>query len=140
MSADNWAEWAQAALVGAYLHFPEENDWHHVTISLVWHNERPELLWSNRAGVSWSLAPTADFRYLAVGNECPYYNDGHTQCEITTESDARVLVGPWGEPYYRVPEKNAKRHEDVAATRVQAAVRGRGARRKVRRADAAATR
>lgn len=78
-----------------------KNDWHYVQLRVA--ETGAGLLWTNRAGAKWSLALTADRRYLAVGRECPYYEQGHTRCEIVRGVDGRIaaLLGPWGESYMR---------------------------------------
>jgi len=77
-----------------------KNDWHYVTIMA----GGSRLRWSNRAGVSWMLTPRADGN-LDVGEECPYYKNEHTVCQVVRNSADSVtsLLGPWGEAYDRVP-------------------------------------
>jgi len=61
-----------------------KNDWHYVTISKV--NETT-LKWTNRAGVSWTLAATSDKTKLNVGNDCPYFKDGHKQVTVVWKGE-----------------------------------------------------
>jgi hypothetical protein len=49
-----------------------KNDWHYVTVFKL--SER-SAIWSNRAGVSWVLSLTPDRNLLAIGSDCPYYNN-----------------------------------------------------------------
>jgi hypothetical protein len=81
-----------------------KNDWHYVTVTKVDDNT---LLWSNRAGVSWSLKLTSDHSKLDVSQKCPYYNfdDGtsktkYTQGTLVWEGDKVTgILGPWDELY-----------------------------------------
>ncbi|MEM9164810.1 MAG: hypothetical protein AAGC54_17305, partial [Cyanobacteria bacterium P01_F01_bin.4] len=60
------------------------------------------LRWTNRAGVSWTLTPTADKEILSVGQDCPYYNRGYTQATVKwTNGQVTGLLGPGNELYDR---------------------------------------
>ena len=57
------------------------NKWHSVQIT--WKQAKGAFKWQNRAGVTWTLTPLMgslggwDKTKLAVGNDCPYRNEGH---------------------------------------------------------------
>ena len=58
-------------------------------------------LWTNRAGVSWTLSVNM-FKpgTLKVGEECPYYQHGHKEAAIKMGSFGQGgIVGPGGEFY-----------------------------------------
>ena len=64
------------------LHASEQkSDWHSVEIT--WNHDKGTFTWQNSAGVTWTLTPMMgssgswDDTKLAVGNDCPYRNDGH---------------------------------------------------------------
>ena len=97
----------QETAVGTYEHDCEnQNDYHFVTVTA--EREGLQLRWSNRAGVSWMLTPRADGNF-DVGEECPYYNNGHTVCIVVRNTDSvpgagsvNSLLGPWSEAYDQV--------------------------------------
>lgn len=54
-----------------YIGGPDENDWHHVTVSM--QNHSHALVWKNRAGVQWLLLPVdGEPDSLMTGDESPY--------------------------------------------------------------------
>merc|ERR1712241_441124 len=92
------------------LHPGQHNDWYHVEI--IWNQAKGSFTWQNRAGVTWTLTPLMgssgdwDETKLAVGNDCPYRNDGHEFARIewgSLEGSTVVTTiwGPWNEPYLR---------------------------------------
>merc|ERR1712241_1566493 len=92
------------------LHPGQHNDWYHVEI--IWNQAKGSFTWQNRAGVTWTLTPLMgssgdwDETKLAVGNDCPYRNDGHEFAMIEWGSleGSEVMTtiwGPWNEPYLR---------------------------------------
>ena len=93
------------ALVGTYENHQYDNGgknaWHYVTLT---HLQGKVLQWKNTAGVIWTLSLTEDRTRLAVGTNCPYYNDGHTICTVVYATHANTvaaLLGPWNERYDR---------------------------------------
>eukprot|EP00928_Gymnodinium_smaydae_P050256 TRINITY_DN33831_c0_g1_i1.p1 TRINITY_DN33831_c0_g1~~TRINITY_DN33831_c0_g1_i1.p1 ORF type:complete len:605 (+),score=81.38 TRINITY_DN33831_c0_g1_i1:99-1913(+) len=99
----------------------EKNDWHHV--ELVRHSgEAPQLTWSNRAGVSWTLTASCDCPpSLLVGTDCPYWPDGHHKCDVKLDDKGCVegIFGPWGEFYRRVTDKEqADDHQDESFEKI----------------------
>ena len=61
-------------------------------------------VWSNKAGVTWSLfANYEDGRITSfeVGPDCPYYESGYTVAQViyNDDGDVETILGPWGEPY-----------------------------------------
>ncbi len=93
------------ALIGTYENHQYDdggkNDWHFVTLT---HAGGTNLTWTNRAGATWTLTLTDDRTKLAVGRDCPYYNDGHTICTVEFTSDGNTvtaLLGPGNERYDR---------------------------------------
>merc|ERR1712241_552268 len=93
------------------LHAPgQHDDWHGVEI--IWNQNKGAFTWQNRAGVTWTLTPLMgssgdwDESKLAVGNDCPYKNDGHEFAMIEWGSlegseVVTTIWGPWNEPYLR---------------------------------------
>ena len=81
-----------------------KNDWHYVSIIQTGTTYGSQLIWSNRARVSWTLTQRADGDY-DVGEECPYYKSGHTVCKVVRNAAGSVtsLLGPWGEAYDWTP-------------------------------------
>lgn len=65
-----------AAIAGSYLHEPNQNPWHEVTVTV----EGDSATWSNAAGVSWSLSLRDGA--LFAGPDCPY-----GESEIFVEGD-----------------------------------------------------
>ena len=59
----------------------QHNDWY--SVEIIWNQAKGSFTWQNRAGVTWTLTPLMgssgdwDETKLAVGNDCPYRNDGH---------------------------------------------------------------
>ena len=81
------------------------NDWHNVTITNP-SCDGEVFEWKNTAGVVWTLYANFDStgRIISfnVGQDCPYYDNGHTEADILFhESDGTVdkIFGPYGEPY-----------------------------------------
>ena len=70
------------------------NDWHYVEIS---RKGRRKYRWTNRAGVSWTLARTRKKDTLKVGKDCPYYNHGYTRAVFNSTG----ISGPW-DAFYRL--------------------------------------
>ena len=75
------------------LHAPgQHDDWYGVEI--IWNQNKGAFTWQNRAGVTWTLTPLMgssgdwDETKLAVGNDCPYRNDGHEFAMIEWVSSA----------------------------------------------------
>ena len=60
---------------------PTKNDWHYVTIKSE-DVHKKKYTWSNRAKAKWSLTRQGNSNMFDVGQECPYYKDGHTVAEI----------------------------------------------------------
>ena len=64
----------------------DKNPWYNVEIT--WNPTKGAFTWKNRAGVTWTLTPMMgpsgglDRTKLAVGNDCPYKNDGHEFAKI----------------------------------------------------------
>lgn len=82
-----------------------ENDWHYVTIENP-SSDGMNFVWTNRAGVEWSLYAHYDesgmLSYFDVGQDCPYFDDGHTMAEVEYDWEEGTLLaiyGPWGEKY-----------------------------------------
>merc|ERR1712154_23320 len=73
-----------------------KNDWHYVTITQDTSGQR-DFVWTNRAGVSWSLYRDENLgEYeLRVGEDCPYYSSGYT----VMKKDDDGVHGPGGELY-----------------------------------------
>ena len=79
------------------------NDWHYVWITNP-SCDGVNYKWNNKAGVQWSLTAVmngAQIDYFAVGTDCPYYDSGHTQAQLSYESGDQIsaIAGPWNEPY-----------------------------------------
>jgi ribosomal protein S18 acetylase RimI-like enzyme len=88
-----------------------KNDWHYVEIAApgpkkgskekkeraLWATHR----WKNRAGASWDLRLRPDGQVFEVGEDCPYFSDGHTLCLILRDDAHRIcaVLGPWDERY-----------------------------------------
>ena len=75
------------------LHGDERNnDWY--AVEIIWNQAKGAFTWQNRAGVTWTLTPLMgssgdwDETKLAVGNDCPYRNDGHEFAMIEWVSSA----------------------------------------------------
>ena len=82
-------------LVGSYLRSPPENDWHTVTVSL----NGVDLLWSNAAGVSWSLEINEG--ELWTGSDCPY---GAQKVPVEAHDGSIVALWFGGEKYVRLDD------------------------------------
>jgi hypothetical protein len=95
-----------------------KNDYHYVTISKV---NDTTLKWSNRAGVSWMLSLIDDKTKLDVGNDCPYFKDGHKQVTVVWEgSQVSGLVGPFDELYSKSNDVTASsKDEENSITNVE---------------------
>lgn len=84
-----------------------KNDWHYVEItrgSCV-----GEFIWTNRAGVSWTLTQDPyDDELFAIGEECPYYEfgdytEGNVALEVFGATESVVgFYGPWFELYTKM--------------------------------------
>jgi len=78
------------------------NDWHYVWLTNP-SCDGVNYMWNNKAGVSWSLTAVMDGDKIAsfdVGEDCPYYNAGHTNAKLTYDGEAiSSIAGPWDEPY-----------------------------------------
>ncbi len=81
------------ALLGDYLREPVLNEWHEVAVVL----DGDDLLWTNAAGVSWSLEIRDDA--LWAGPDCPY---GESELAVETEDEAVSALWFGGERYGRV--------------------------------------
>ena len=64
----------------------QQNKWY--TVKITWTEAKGAFKWQNRAGVTWTLTPLSgssgswDETKLAVGNDCPYKNEGHEFANI----------------------------------------------------------
>ncbi|MCA9717709.1 MAG: hypothetical protein H6713_25740 [Myxococcales bacterium] len=91
------------ALAGAYeCHrhdfSAQKNDWHYITITAL--DER-RYLWTNSAGVSWTLSRTDDPSRLEVGQDYPY-KEHRTLTVVRGDDDEIVaVIGPYEERYER---------------------------------------
>ena len=79
------------------LHAPgQHDDWYGVEI--IWNQNKGAFTWQNRAGVTWTLTPLMgssgdwDESKLAVGNDCPYKNDGHEFAMIEWVSSVLLCI------------------------------------------------
>ena len=74
----------------------QQNKWHSVQIT--WKQAKGAFTWQNRAGVTWTLTPLMgslggwDKTKLAVGNDCPYRNEGHEFAMIEWVSSALFSI------------------------------------------------
>jgi len=91
-----------------YIGTPSENGWHHVAIepaevSAVRYLGAAPLKWNNQCNCSWSLTPGSDPNSIAVGHDCPYYNDGYKNCIVVRDDMGKVMavLGPGNERYDR---------------------------------------
>ena len=73
--------------------------------------ESGSFLWSNKAGVTWTLTQDkANPTQFTVGKECPYFdwnnmNEANFQMtEVYLSDDGKVsgIRGPWGELYTKM--------------------------------------
>jgi len=76
------------------------NGWHFVRVT----GDGYTFKWTNHAGVTWTLTnPNEEGgrpEYLNVGEDCPYYNNGHTEAKLHWDGDNLLGVsGPWNEYY-----------------------------------------
>jgi len=78
------------------------NDWHYVWLTNP-SCDGLNYVWNNKAGASWSLAAVMSgdkIDYFIVGTDCPYYDSGHTQAQLSYDGEAiSSIAGPWNEPY-----------------------------------------
>ena len=90
-----------------------KNDWHYVTLTTA-ACDGDSLTWTNRAGVSWSLHAT-EGNDLTVGENCPYYKDGHTSAKVDCNEQNRVvrIRGPGDEWYDRVVPDDKKEKKSL---------------------------
>lgn len=95
------------ALVGEYVHDPEQNTWHRGTISI---GADKTMIWRNKADVTWKLSPSIKEGVLRTGDDCPYY----PQCPyfaIVLDRDANGKHIPkvkgflFGTSYFRKVQK-----------------------------------
>ena len=96
-----------SGIVGCYERPKPTNSWHSVKIT--WDEIHGTFKWENHAGVTWSLAliPYGDgwnTNKLAVGPECPYFNNGHEFAGLVWSGhpgDSKLLsiIGPGNEAY-----------------------------------------
>jgi len=80
-----------------------KNNWHYVNITRQTDTaSETDYIWSNRAGVTWSLYVDSSLgdNELRVGEDCPYYDNGHTVLSMTGDG----VLGPWGELYNKESE------------------------------------
>jgi len=78
-----------------------KNSWHYVTLSRV---DASTLLWSNAAGVSWTITATDDSSLFLIGPDSPYWDTPYDQdMNVVFDSNGAVLyvTGPCGEYYDR---------------------------------------
>lgn len=74
----------------------QHDKWYDVEIT--WNQAKGAFTWQNRAGVTWTLTPLMgssggwDETKLAVGNNCPYRNDGHEFATIEWVSSALFSI------------------------------------------------
>ena len=83
--------------IDIHLHSNEQNnDWY--AVEIIWNQAKGAFTWKNRAGVTWTLTPLMgssgdwDETKLAVGNDCPYRNDGHEFAMIEWVSPASFCI------------------------------------------------
>ena len=65
-----------------------------------WSDATNTFIWTNMAGVSWSLSPMAgalgwDTTHLMLGNDNPYFTDGYTSAGIEWVSFDLAPSPPW---------------------------------------------
>jgi hypothetical protein len=78
---------------------PEKNNWHYVTLV---RTSDTTLKWTNRAGASWTLTTTSNRTKLDVGEDCPYFKEGHTQVTVVWSGNQVLgLYGPGNALYDR---------------------------------------
>jgi len=59
-----------------------KNDWHYVTIEFL-DVDNGVYLWTNRAGISWTLTQDQNSPdKLIVDTDCPYYDRGFTESTL----------------------------------------------------------
>lgn len=77
-----------------------KNNWHYAQISP---SHDGGYVWTNRAGVSWVLAATANPNEYAIGVDCPYYYAGYHMARVERGNNGQVtrIFGPYSEPYDR---------------------------------------
>jgi len=79
-----------------------KNDWHYVTIEST--GKANEYKWWNQAGATWTLTWQPETATFAVGDDCPYYKDGHKSMGVVLglfSAQVVAVLGPWGERYNR---------------------------------------
>jgi len=79
-------------IVGNYvchLYDPNPNEWHFVTVISM---DDGTLKWTNRAGASWKLTPTADPATYSLGSDCPYYERGVTTVDVCWDEDHQNIL------------------------------------------------
>ena len=88
----------------SYIGTEYENGWHYVRIT--WDEDAEQFTWRNRAGIEWTLKPVEDDHgqwsttKLAVGEDCPYYEDGHKEAALEYKDNKIYAIrGPNGKPY-----------------------------------------
>jgi hypothetical protein len=79
---------------------PVKGDYHYVIITRL---DANTLLWTNRAGVSWTLSETADRSILNIGTDNPYNGSEfeYSQSTVIYNANGSILgiTGPTGELY-----------------------------------------
>ena len=88
-----------------YIGTKNENEWHYVRIT--GDEDTEQFTWRNRAGKEWTLKPVWEEQSmewsttkLAVGEDCPYFEDGHHEAALEYKDNTiNIIRGPWDEPY-----------------------------------------
>lgn len=90
-----------------------KNNWHYVDIVHTG-NDTSHYMWSNQAGVSWSLTRIGNTNNFTVGQDCPYSQNYHI-AEVQVDDNGSVLFikGPGGERYDHDTGPN---HTSIAGT------------------------
>lgn len=73
-----------------------KNDWHYVTIE-----QSETFTWKNKAGASWTLNRTDHPLILAVGEDCPYFEETKTALFTCKGGEVVSVAGPGNEPYLK---------------------------------------
>merc|ERR1711884_844556 len=90
---------------------PQNRDTNWDVVEVTWNPATNAFVWTNLAGVSWSLNPISrtggwDTTQLTVSNDNPYFVDGYTTAKIEwgVEEGVQVVTtikGPWNWSYLR---------------------------------------
>jgi hypothetical protein len=91
-----------AAVIGRYQRLPVENDWHKGTISA---GQNGTLVWTNAAGVRWTLTPDLANKALRTGADNPYADQGVRDFTIELKNGAVAGFRFKDEVYQRVDEQ-----------------------------------